>query len=120
NIRYVVPPLKAVTKTGYLAQPIHKPVFSYRPYEVDDEEAAAATSGGLESPLLGLSDGGRAYAAVRFTMLTEQSSPLIVQVVDESDESVIVRKEISARKGETVEDYAALDITEPGLTVRAQ
>lgn len=117
NIRYVVPPPKPLSPTGGLVQGIHKPVFSYRPFEVADEAAAAATEGGMRTPLLGLSAGGRAYAAVRFTMLTEQSSPLILRLID-MDENVVAEKSIEALRGQLVEEYLGYDIPGPNSSVR--
>lgn len=119
--RYVVPPPRPLDRTGGLVQTIHQPVFSWRPFEVADEQAAAATEGGLKSPLLSLSDDGRAYAAVRFTMLTDQSSPLLLQVINpDDDDDIIAQKEISARRGQTVEDWIGFDIPAPNMNIRFQ
>lgn len=120
NVRHVVPLPKAVTENPGAVQAVHHPVFSYREYEVADEAAAAATEGGLETPLVGLSGEGRAYVAVRFTALTTLNSPLYLQLVNNADDSVLVEKAIVAQKGQTVEDYAALDIPEANLAVRAR
>jgi hypothetical protein len=121
HLRYVVPPPKAVDHTGGLVQPIHSPVFYYRPYEVADEVAAALTEGGIATPLLGLSPEGRAYAAARFTMNSDMTNPLWLQVVDANDEdALLVERSITARRGETVEEYLPFDIPGPGTVVKVR
>lgn len=117
-IRYLEPPLKPLDQTSGMVQPVPNPVYSWRPYEVEDSEALAATEGGTDSPLLGLSDDGRAHAAIRFTMLTDQTSPLILQIIDQSDDSVVAEKELVAQKNQVVEDYISFDIPSPALIVR--
>lgn len=118
NVRYVVPPPKPLDRVGGLVQTIHQPVFSWRPFEVADDEAAAATEGGMRSPVLGLSGGGRVYAAVRFTQITDQTSPLYLQIIDNNDDSVLAEKALPALRGQLVEDYVPLDITAPNMQVR--
>lgn len=121
HLRYVVPPPKPVARTGGLVQPVFKPVFLDRPYEVADEEAAAATEGGIASPLLGLSPDGRAYAAARFTVDCDLTNPLYLQVVDANNaDAVLIERPVNARRGETVEEYVAFDIPGPNTVVRVR
>jgi hypothetical protein len=117
-IRREVPaPTPVGSLTGGIVDVIHHPVFSYRLGEIDD--IINATEGGFKSPLLALSSEGRAYAAVRFTMNTDQTSPLVLQVVNAFDENeVFAEKSFTARRGETVEGFVGFNI--PDAIVRAR
>lgn len=111
NFRYVKPIQKFLDRVGGLVQPIIQPVFGERPFEVRDAQAEAATFGGMKTSLVGLSEQGRAYAAVRFTMLTDQTEPLILRVRDNTDgDAILAELEITGRKGELVEEYIGFDI----------
>jgi hypothetical protein len=112
-VRFIDPPSLPVDVQPGMVQEIPWPVFAWRPFEL-----VGQSLGGLLSPLMGLSDEGRAHAAVRFTMLTSQSDPLKLQVINELDESIIAELEIEARQNQQVERYISFEIPEPGMTVR--
>lgn len=109
-LRHVVPPPKAINRTGGLVQGIVQPVFMQRPITVLDEAAAASTFGGIESPLLGPSTDGRIYAAARITSNKDMTQPLKLQIISESTGQVLAQKEATAHKGEMVEWYVGYDL----------
>ena len=119
-LRYVVPTPKSVDPTHTIVQPMVHPPFVERSYTAADDAAAAATEGGLASPLVGLSDSGRTYAAVRLTVDSDLSSPLWLQIVDNATGNVLVEKSITGQRGQVIEEYLAYDIPSPGMVVRVR
>lgn len=119
TLRYVVPPPLALDRTGGLVQDVVQPVFSERSREVPDEQAAAETIGGLSTPLVALSPEGRVYAAVRFTLDTDLTSPLLLQIVRD-DGTVLASRSLTGSRGETLEEYVSYDIEEAEVPVRAR
>ncbi len=109
-LRYVVPPQKALKRTGGLIQGIVQPVFSERTLTFADEAAAAATYGGIESGLLGPSDKGRIYAAARVTATKELTNPLLLQIISDSTGEVLAENTATAHQGEMVEWYVGYDL----------
>lgn len=120
NIRHVIPPPKAVTRSGTIVQPIVSPVFRQEDFQVADDAAAAETIGGLMTGAVPLSTEGRAYAAARFTMMTDQSSPIYLRVYDDDGDVLLAEREFTARKGETVEGYIGFNIPDDATAVYIQ
>lgn len=120
NVRRVVPVNQTVTLNHTVVNPVVHPVQSYLTYEVPDETSVADSVGGLATPVMGLSDEGWAYAAVRFTSMTNLTSPLYLQIIDTADDSVLIEREITAQAGQTVEDYLSYEISDANLAVRAR
>lgn len=119
NLRYVVPPPMALDRTGGMVQDVVQPVFSERTVEVANEEAAAETIGGLATPLVALSPEGRVYAAVRLTLDTDLTSPLLLQIVTD-DGTVLASRSLTGRRSQTMEEYLPYDITQAEVPVRAR
>lgn len=112
TLRHVVaPPMTIDASPGPVRLEV-EPTFDYRPHTAADEAAAAATVGGIESPAITLPTpaSGRLWAAVRFTALTDLTSPLILQVVAESNGVILAEREVTALRGQTIEMEVPYDM----------
>lgn len=101
--RDVTPPLRAATIAHGLVRPLVEPVFSFRNYSVADDEAVASTVGGIITPLLAPAHDVRVNAAVRVSLDTDLTSPLILQIVTGNDGTVLVEEERTGVAGEMLE-----------------
>lgn len=124
NLRYAVPPPVVIghssgAMTQEIVQPAVHPVFTdFRPGVVDNS-GESDSIGGLATPLVGLSPEGRIYAAARFTLDTDLTSPLLLQIVKD-DGTVLASRSLTALRGETVEEYVSYDIEAAEVPVRAR
>lgn len=107
--RYSQPPPKEIIHTPGMVQPMVNPVFESRPFQVPDEDAAAATSGGIESGLISPSIAGRIWAAVRVTADTALTNPLYLQITNK-DGILLAEKRITLAQGQMAEEYVGYDI----------
>jgi hypothetical protein len=89
-----------------MEQPLPQPTFSVRPLTTSGAAVIDNSFGGVESPNLIISAAGRIHAAVRFTAITDIVTPLMLQIVT-TDGVLLAEKAITARAGETVEDYVS-------------
>jgi len=110
-VRYSQPLLRTTVRTGGIVQRPFQEVFSYRPLLVADATQSAASYGGIETPLLGVSPLGTAYAAVRMTFVTTPTSPVRVQVVDGTTSAVLMDYALTGNAGETIERYFPVTLT---------
>lgn len=76
------------------------PVMSY----IANDDPIDTDEGGIRSPLALASPRGMVHAAVRFTALTDLTNPIKLQI-HSADGTLLAEKSITARRGETVEDY---------------
>lgn len=108
--RVVAPVRRAIEHIPGLPRPVIDPAFRQETFTIEDEEAEQALFGGIESPPLTLSSEGRVYAAVRFTLESDLTNPLLLQIVAVSNGTVLVEKEIGGHQGEMIEEYVGYDI----------
>lgn len=120
-VRYAVPletPTVIVapgTRDHYgLVSPVIQPVFSSRRPVVEEPAPAPGDPttrwGGIESPLVGVSVTGRMHVAVRVTIESALSSPLLLQVVNNAG-TVLMSSAVTGEEGEVIEHYAPYDLT---------
>lgn len=113
-VRYSEPLLRPQTiETKGLALPVVHPTFATRSVAYVDSSSTAGQTGGIESPLLGASATGRAYAAVRLTFLTNVSAdaPMRLQVVDGATRAVLSEQTFFGTAGETTERVLPHNLT---------
>lgn len=104
-VRYSQPLLRPTPREGDVVQEPVQEVFSYRPWAIADATQTTASWGGIETTSVGVSSAGQVYVAIRFAFLTQQTSPLILQVLDGTTEDVIMEYEIEGGLGEIVEKF---------------
>lgn len=99
-------PLPEGSVSRTINRKIVDPIFSFRQLVENPDEGAEGT----RTPLIPISPEGRVFVAARFTMLTDQTSPLYLQVYDDQD-NLVMERAMPGRRGETVEDYFEIDTT---------
>lgn len=107
--RSVAPIGRPVEHIPGLPQPVLDPVFRQETFTIEDAEAEAALFGGIESPALPVPARGRIYAAARFTLDSDLTNPVVLQITDLAG-TVLIEKEFDGRSGEMVEGYVGYDL----------